>query len=65
MPKEILALLAGFETIGEGGKGKKRKRERGGNQICKRIKLLPHEGTLLPPPCHLAIHEVEEESEWQ
>ena len=32
------------------------------NQISKTIQFLPHQTTLLPPPCHLAVHEVEEQA---
>ena len=32
------------------------------HQISQRIQLLPHQTALLPPPCHLPIHEVEEET---
>src|SRR5690349_14813777 len=33
-------------------------------QIRERVQLLSHETGLLPPPCDLAVHEVEEQSEW-
>jgi len=35
-----------------------------GDQICEGIKLLSHQGALLPPASHLPIHKVKEESEW-
>jgi len=32
-------------------------------QICQRVQLLPHQTALAPPPSHLAIHEIKEQSE--
>ena len=32
------------------------------HQISKRIQLLAHQTALVPPPCNLAIHEIEEEA---
>lgn len=33
-------------------------------QIRKRVKLLSHQRRLLAPPSNLAVHEVEEQTEW-
>lgn len=33
-------------------------------QIRKRVKLLSHQRGLLAPPSNLAVHEVEEKTEW-
>jgi len=35
-----------------------------GDQVCKGIKLLSHQGALLSPASYLPIHKVKEESEW-
>ncbi len=37
--------------------------DRGRYQVRQRIQLLTHQTTLLPPPCNLPIHEIEEQAE--
>ena len=51
--RERVPLGTGKSATGNG---------KGAYQIGERVQLLTHQTSLLPPPCDLAVHEVEEES---